>query len=505
MAVAVFGWTLLSTAHAQHPWNAGFTNSSVVTIAGTERKSSAAYGSLGDTGGHTYTVQTRATPGGWISARPNDPEPHVTGQGTPNVWFHTGNFYLYQGGTGTGVFTDPIWGQSPADTNHRSDLGFPGSGNPIVDDRNIEFEHFYSPDDTLQTEESQQGYDNLAAYLPGNVLPRKVEERRIHIPSPFRGLENWIGDAVSISNGAVAIPSISKEFTAVTDYFPQIRSAASTVLPASELFTLVVTKRSFHVFVRSYDVGHYEYTPGGNVWRDTGRIFLFEYKQDHFHEKFPYQIRKDLAGAQSVDSRRTYGQPDVAGQLPAVDPNAPARNITFKDWIYRGGLFVGQMNPDSNDLSGAARIQIYPSEGPNSNTEIATLSLLHLGSAPGTWPEFATLTSIVGSNDANLNVPLAQLTWANKWTTMIGSAELLLNGATPNDDYVNWPASILPSSPRMIVQHKDEDLDEPPAASGWHYFASAARLTGETSYPLIDGHPRVWYVDRQTPVRWVQP
>ncbi len=494
----------MSSAFGQHPWNAGFTNSSIVAIAGTERKSSAAYGSLGDTGGHTYTVQTRATPGGWISARPNDPEPHITGQGTPNVRVHTGNFYFFQGVPG--VFTNPVSGQSPPDTNHLSDLGLPGSGYPIVDDRNIEFEHFHSPTDTLQTDESQVGYDNLAAYVAGDVLPRKVEERRIHIPSPFRGLENWNGDAVSISSGAVAIPSISKEITAVTDYFPQIRSAAGAALPGSELFTLVVSRRSFHVFVRSYDVGHWEYSEeNGTSWVDTGRIFLFEYKQDYFYEKFPYQIRKDLAGAQSIDSRQTYGQPDLPDRFPAVDPNAPARNITFKDWTYRGGLFVGQMNPDSNDLSGAARIQIYPSVGPNSNTEIATLSLLHLGSAPGTWPEFATLTSIVAANDANLNVPLTQLTWASKWSTVIGSAELLLDGATPNDDYVNWPASILPSSPRMIVQRKDENLDEPPANSGWHYFASAARLTGETSYPLIDGHPRVWYVDRQTPVRWVQP
>jgi hypothetical protein len=498
LAVAISGWALVSSAFGQHPWNAGFTNSSVVAIAGTERKSSAAYGSLGDTGGHTYTVQTRATPGGWISGRPNDPEPHVTGQGTPNPWYHTGNFYFYKGEDG--IYTNPVWGQSPADTNHLSDLGLPGSGNPIVDDRNIEFEHFYSPDDTLQVN------DNLAAYVAGDVLPRKVEERRIHIPSPYRGLENWVPDLVSISSGSTAIPSISKEITAVTDYFPQIRSAASTALPASELFTLVVSKRSFHVFVRSYDVGHWDYpTMGDPYWVETGRIYLFEYKQDYFHEKFPYQIRKDLAGAQSVDSRRTYGQPDVAGQFPAVDPNAPARNITFKDWIYRGGLFVGQMNPDSNDLSGAARIQIYPGEGPNSNTEIATLSLLHLGSAPGTWPEFATLTSIVAASDANLNVPLNQLTWANKWTLTSGSVELLLDGATPNDDYVNWPASILPSAPRMILQHKNENLDTPPANSGWHYFASPARLTGETSYPLIDGHPRVWYVDRQTPVRWVQP
>lgn len=70
--------------------------------------------------------------------------------------------------------------------------------------------------------------------------------------------------------------------------------------------------------------------------------------------------RRDGFGDASVSSRKGYGQPNRDGQFPG-DPNADFRNLNFGDWVFRGGMFVGNMPSGSNDRSGVARAQFFTS------------------------------------------------------------------------------------------------------------------------------------------------
>jgi len=522
----------VGTVLAQHPWNADFYYSSVRAVLGTERKESDAFGHLGNNPGHTFTVKMRATPGKWAKPRPGDPASYWTGQGTENPVFHNGNFYFYQGGAG--IYPDPDWSdpQDPAWENHRiafscialydennDDLDVTcgtSSGSVITDSGGVTFKHFHSPVDTYLPNENGV-VPVLSGYQAGDILPRAVEQQQLHIASPLTGLETWTSSSVVQSNGGAWIPSIAKDVVEVTDYFPQLRSPLGTELLGANLESYLVTKRNYHTYVRSYDAifvtaRPFNY-PAGRAWNPystSGRLYLFEYKEDVLHEKFPYQVRKDLALSQSVVSRRTYGQPNPLGDIPVgdkypgVDPNAPARNINFKDWFFRGGLFVGQMNPESNDLSGASRIQIYPMVGPNSTTEIATLSLLYLSSPAGVTGSLKTITSAVSASDPNYNVSLDNLTWDNKWAVFATLDEVTIDANTATADYVSWQGSTVPGQSRILILNKEEDLNKPPATT-WRYFASPARMAGDATYPMLDGHPRVWYVDRLEPIRWTQP
>ncbi|RYG18288.1 hypothetical protein EON82_22815, partial [bacterium] len=74
--------------------------------------------------------------------------------------------------------------------------------------------------------------------------------------------------------------------------------------------------------------------------------------------KVVYQIEKYLCEDASVDSRRTFGESNSQGEL-TPDPNAPATELNFGSWNYKGGLFVGQVYPQY-DRSGAAKVQLYP-------------------------------------------------------------------------------------------------------------------------------------------------
>jgi len=142
--------------------------------------------------------------------------------------------------------------------------------------------------------------------------------------------------------------------------------------------------------------------------------------------------------------------------------------------------------------------------GPNSTTEIATLSLLYLSSPAGVTGSLKTITSAVSASDPNYNVSLDNLTWDNKWAVFATLDEVTIDANTATADYVSWQGSTVPGQSRILILNKEEDLNKPPATT-WRYFASPARMAGDATYPMLDGHPRVWYVDRLEPIRWTQP
>lgn len=115
----------------------------------------------------------------------------------------------------------------------------------------------------------------------------------------------------------------------------------------------------------------------------------------------------------AVDSRKGYGQPNREGQFPA-DPNAELRNINFGDWIFKGGMFVGNMPQSTGDRSGTARFQLWE---PTIETQVPRMTIF-------TVYQYGKPSHVNGAMTIGLYGPLpgpdvyigeAGTTWANKW------------------------------------------------------------------------------------------
>lgn len=250
------------------------------------------------------------------------------------------------------------------------------------------------------------------------------------------------------------------------------------------------------------------YNSSNGQWTDTAVGTRYDHETITVTDGY-YNVdyRKLATTALALDSRRTYGQPNLDGELPG-DPNAELRNVNFSNWEYKGGLFVGNMPAATNDLSGTARLQIWPSGGAiNTNTQYAFLSMLHLGAGGGTnaasLQAFAPLTT-----DPNYSRTASLTTWENKWdlTTSTVLGGLPLSNSSPTKEYVtlplmyqavtNGPWLVHPrAASRVGVSLTDE------SGFAWRYFCSKAyQTTFATEYPLLDGAPRVWLIDFYTKV-----
>ncbi len=115
----------------------------------------------------------------------------------------------------------------------------------------------------------------------------------------------------------------------------------------------------------------------------------------------------------AVDSRKGYGQPNREGQFPA-DPNAELRNINFGDWIFKGGMFVGNMPQSAGDRSGTARFQLWE---PTIETQVPRMTIF-------TVYQYGKPSHVNGAMTVGLYGPLpgpdiyigeAGTTWENKW------------------------------------------------------------------------------------------
>lgn len=112
-------------------------------------------------------------------------------------------------------------------------------------------------------------------------------------------------------------------------------------------------------------------TPGGWVSSTT-----------YAYERLDFALDKLVCSSMgaSIDTRKAYGNPNVAGEYPA-NSNAPPRNVNFKDWIFRGGLFAGVMPLLGSDRSGIARIQFRTTTTETSGSYLfSVLSLYYMGS-----------------------------------------------------------------------------------------------------------------------------
>lgn len=222
----------------------------------------------------------------------------------------------------------------------------------------------------------------------------------------------------------------------------------------------------------------------------------------------------------SIDTRKTYGQANKAGELPA-DANAPLRHMNFGVWDYKGGLFLGNMPASGKDASGTSRTQLYVQSGSGyvSTYTFASLSMLDLGKPSDSATSGAIDTGIYfpGSSDSNLTTGETAVNWDTKWNITAGDPatgtpvdyslhpfihKTLTNGNS--NDFVSFPLCKLgDTTPSMALSNicvamvgEQNIIDY--GTKCWHYFASREYETGST-FPRSDCAPRVWLIDPYTP------
>jgi hypothetical protein len=240
---------------------------------------------------------------------------------------------------------------------------------------------------------------------------------------------------------------------------------------------------------------------------------LIEYRGVVSFTYFVERIEKRLSSATAIDTRRTHGQPNLDGAEPG-DPNAPLMEPRFYGWLYRGGMFVGNMPFLSGDQSGLARVQLHTPDGPA--PRLAFLSLLDKGARSGVERPPVGLF-IPRADDPNLNFPVEELTWSRGWKihprqSTQGEPEYdkdplsvyILN--PERDEYANFPLNsktagglhVNPIPPRALTRQclaiHGEDVAIAQNVVLWRYFAGPAYGTSipGVTFPDTDSRPRVW-------------
>jgi hypothetical protein len=222
----------------------------------------------------------------------------------------------------------------------------------------------------------------------------------------------------------------------------------------------------------------------------------------------------------SLTTRKTYGQPNKGGELPA-DPNAPLRHPNYGNWDFKGGLFVGNMPAGDKDASGTSRADFFVQGGSShtSTYEFAALSIYDQGKPSDTYTagNFELGLYIPSSSDSLFSsLTDSNVNWDYQWSITPGdvststdytqhpfSHATLTNGNS--DDYVvlpivgpggvTKPTAALTGDCLAIV---DEATVVGADTKCWHYFASSEYQTGST-FPRSDCAPRIWLVEPYVP------
>lgn len=310
------------------------------------------------------------------------------------------------------------------------------------------------------------------------------------IAQPARSATTGSVGSVKLTNGGSLVDAVTWSVNENDVKYPQITSSGS--LSATDMPIVIRSTRSYYALVY-YDVKY-------NGPTLLGTYFAFQKFTEVWSYAFPFEITKNLATAASIDSRRVYGVPNLEGELPA-DPNAPNRPITFRPWLYKGGLFVGSMPASSNDQSGSGRVQMTAGTSSDSNIKKSLLTLFYK-SKPSVSSGDVTVRAWVqaGAGGQSMN----NINWDNKWTMPGSGVEVILYHATtgtystPEEDYVNF---IMSNSCTAIGL---ASIDEGSSTGHWRYFGSEAyQAQFPSTFPASDCQPRVWQVKLNTTSNWM--
>gem|GEM_PF-5995738 len=229
-------------------------------------------------------------------------------------------------------------------------------------------------------------------------------------------------------------------------------------------------------------------------------------------------IKLPLYGS-AIDTRRVYGQPNLAGEYPA-DPNAPPRNVDFTNWIYNGGCFVGTMPfTSTSDKSGLARMQFWSTlPGGYGTCLAATASLLDMGARSSPTGAESVSIYIPSTTDGNGSSP-AGLTWAGVWPSIHPSGtsgtpgdytqfpvSTLALSATNTADYLNWNIADTSNGgyyiPPNVFKYCCFALTDETTGPSWHYFGSTPYSAIATNFPGTDSQPRIWWFGLASTTNW---
>jgi hypothetical protein len=226
-----------------------------------------------------------------------------------------------------------------------------------------------------------------------------------------------------------------------------------------------------------------------------------------------YDLARTVLSDSGIDSRKTYGQPNLEGQLPG-DANALPRPTNFGDWIYHGGLFAGVMPFQTGDLSGQSRTQLYATATTHTNTQLAAVVLLDKGARAGLISAPITLGAFCpASTDTNLNTTESNVTWTTRWTITPRSTpstppdpvqdptETVTFSGTPSD-YGSWNLCAVTlttvTMPETGLTRICIAMDNEPnvlTSAKWRYFGSKEYQPLFSAYPDNDAAPRLWVLD----------
>ncbi len=262
---------------------------------------------------------------------------------------------------------------------------------------------------------------------------------------------------------------------------------------------------TYHLILGVQDVGDtYYYDSNGNKV-DT----LFNGTQ---YSEGTIVCNRFNLNSTSIDTRKTYGQPDLAGELPG-DANAPANYINFYNWLYTGGSFVGNAPfVQTNDLSGTSRLQLYGANISYVKPIWVDLSLTRLGPPNANYNAAMDIAGYyIPATDPNYAVAPGNATWANAWnitgTGVVESTDLTINGTAPSPplEYLNMT---MPQPPQGTVNISVALANEATQLSnnfvGWQYFEDAYYQSQfpNAGLPTTDGIPRLWIVDETETNAW---
>ncbi len=345
-------------------------------------------------------------------------------------------------------------------------------------------------------------YPETAAIVPHTTY------RQLFVANATENAANTFSCASQpIASGGGNVAGLTKGMTLGEEAVLHVASDGS--LSGATIQLVVTYTKSWYVQKELH--WHMLYVPGYPEYgyEDLGVIgYSYEYHEETKHQRFDVPVAKLLCYATNIDTRKLYGQPNLDGQITG-DANAESSNVNFNGWTFKGGHFVGNMPSSTGDLSGTARIQLYPQGGSvGANSKIACLSLLHLGAPASATGDLTIAAYFPSGSDPNISTAYSSTVWSNGWVkaNMTEISNVTLGTGTGLNEYINWrlnaaDLSSLSSSAasKIALAMQTENT----ATQAWRYFATAAYqgLSG-MSFPITDSQPRVWLCDRVVGANW---
>ncbi|HMS54111.1 MAG TPA: hypothetical protein PKA27_01800 [Fimbriimonadaceae bacterium] len=449
---------ILAATLAVNPFDTDFIVPDITIEAAKEEKSRTTYyvasGSIASGARHTVTVDAKFTGGKW--------------ENPPTLWSTGERLCVYLAG---------VNGAGGTETNGYFDTN---GWSPEVG-----MTPYFPFDNSVST-------TNISQMTVGDKRPHQ-SSNVYAIVQPARSATTGTAGSVRLTSGGTFYDAVTWSVNENDVKYPQITSSGS--LPGTEMPIVIRSTRSYYALV------HYDVKFDGPTL--LGTYFAFQKFTEVWNYAFPFEITKNLATAASIDSRRVYGVPNLEGALPA-DPNAPNRPITFRPWLYKGGLFVGSMPAASKDQSGSGRIQMSASTSDAANIKKSLLTLFYKSKPSVSSGDVTVRAWVPGGGSANYSQSLDSVTWDTKWVLASSGVEVVLYHATsgspstPEEDYVNF---IMPNDCTKIGL---ASVDEGSSTAHWRYFASEAyQAQFPSTFPANDSQARVWQVKLNTTSNWM--